>query len=149
MTKQIWLFSATLASNYFYLATTVKPLLSGLLLSGTSLNWAADSLHFMLTLQKLWAVQWVWPIIAYVFILYSEIRTNLSYGHPLIPRRPDKRGLTVAAPLPLGVIFLWRLNSRVYGTKKACFFSFMIKKMQKIFLRLCDLHKKITNILVL
>ena len=49
----------------------------------------------MLTLQKLWAVQWVWPIIAYVFILYSEIRTNLSYGHPLIPRHPDKRGLTV------------------------------------------------------
>ena len=49
----------------------------------------------MLTLQKLWAVQWVWPIIAYVFILFSEIRTNLSYGHPLIPRRPDKRGLTV------------------------------------------------------
>ena len=25
----------------------------------------------------------------------SEIRTNLSYGHPLIPRCPDKRGLTV------------------------------------------------------
>ena len=49
----------------------------------------------MLMLQKLWAVQWVWPIIAYVFILYSEIWTNLSYGHPLIPRRPDKRGLTV------------------------------------------------------
>ena len=49
----------------------------------------------MLTLQKLWAVQWVWPIIAYVFALYSQIRTNLSYGHPLIPRRPDKRGLTV------------------------------------------------------
>ena len=37
----------------------------------------------------------LWPIAAYVFILYSEIRTNLSYGHPLIPRRPDKRGLTV------------------------------------------------------
>ena len=29
------------------------------------------------------------------FVLYSEIRTNLSYGHPLIPRHPDKRGLTV------------------------------------------------------
>ena len=27
--------------------------------------------------------------------MYSEIRTNLSYCHPLIPRRPDKRGLTV------------------------------------------------------
>ena len=26
---------------------------------------------------------------------YSEIRTNLSYGHPLIPRCPDKRGFTV------------------------------------------------------
>ena len=64
---------------------------------GTSLNWAADLPYFMLMLQKLWAVQWVWPIIAYVFILYSEIRTNLSYGHPLIPRRPDKRGLTVSA----------------------------------------------------
>ena len=62
---------------------------------GTSLNRAADLPYFMLTLQKLWAVQWVWPIIAYVFILYSEIQTNLSYGHPLIPRRPDKRGLTV------------------------------------------------------
>ena len=37
----------------------------------------------------------MWPIRAYVFILYSEIRTNLSYGHPLIPRCPDKRGLTV------------------------------------------------------
>ena len=62
---------------------------------GTSLNQAADLPYFMLTLQKFWAIQWVWPIIAYVFILYSEIRTNLSYGHPLIPRRPDKRGLTV------------------------------------------------------
>ena len=63
---------------------------------GTSLNRAADLPYFMLTLQKLWAVQWVWPITAYVFILHSEIRTNLSYGHPLIQRRPDKRGLTVA-----------------------------------------------------
>ena len=62
---------------------------------GTSLNRAADSLYFMLILQKLWAVQWVWPIIAYTFILYSEIRTILSYGHPLIPRCPDKRGFTV------------------------------------------------------
>ena len=62
---------------------------------GTSLNRAADLPYFMLTLQKLWAVQWVWPIIAYVFILYSEIRTNLSYGHPLIPRCPDKRDFTV------------------------------------------------------
>ena len=54
---------------------------------GTSLNRAADSLYFMLILQKFWAVQWVWPVIAYIiiFILYSEIRTNLSYGHPLIP----------------------------------------------------------------
>ena len=26
---------------------------------------------------------------------YSLCITNLSYGHPLIPRRPDKRGLTV------------------------------------------------------
>ena len=59
---------------------------------GTSLNRA---LYFMLILQKLWAVQWVWPIIAYTFILYSEIQTTLSYGHPLIPRRPDKRGFTV------------------------------------------------------
>ena len=49
----------------------------------------------MLILQKFWAIQWVWPIIAYVFILYSEMRTILSYGHPLVPRRPDKRGLTV------------------------------------------------------
>ena len=32
---------------------------------GTSLNRAADSLYFMLILQKLWAVKWVWPIIAY------------------------------------------------------------------------------------
>ena len=62
---------------------------------GTSLNRAADLPYFILTLQKLWAVQWVWPITAYVFILYSEIRTNLSYGHSLIPRCPDKRGLTV------------------------------------------------------
>ena len=59
---------------------------------GTSLNRAADSLHFILILQKLWAAQWVWPIIA---IMYSEIQTNLSYGHPLIPRHPDKRGFTV------------------------------------------------------
>ena len=28
--------------------------------------------------------------LASVFILHSEIRTNLSYGHPLIPRRLDK-----------------------------------------------------------
>ena len=39
----------------------------------TSLNQAADSPYFMLTLQKLWAIQWVWPIRAYVFVLYSEI----------------------------------------------------------------------------
>ena len=64
---------------------------------GTSLNRAADLPYFMLTLHKLWAVQWVWPITAYEFILYSEIRTNLSYGHPLIPRHPNKRGLTVHA----------------------------------------------------
>ena len=62
---------------------------------GTYLYLAADLPYFMLTLQKLWAIQWVWPIIAYVFILYSEIWINLSYGHPLVPRRPDKRGLTV------------------------------------------------------
>ena len=37
----------------------------------------------------------MWPTIAYIFMLYSEMRTNLSYGHPLIPRCPDKRGLTV------------------------------------------------------
>ena len=49
---------------------------------GTSLNRAADLPYFMLTLQKLWAIKWVWPIAAYLFILYSEIRTNLSYGHP-------------------------------------------------------------------
>ena len=54
---------------------------------GTSLNRAADSLYFILILQKLWAVQWVWPI--------YWIRTNLSYKHPLIPRHSDKRGLTV------------------------------------------------------
>ena len=40
---------------------------------GTSLNRAADLPYFMLTLQKLWTVQWVWPITAYVFILYCEI----------------------------------------------------------------------------
>ena len=73
----------------------VKPLYPDSCYLGTSLNRAADSLYFMLILQKLWASQWVWPIIAYVFILYSEIRTNLSYGQPLIPRRPDKRGFTV------------------------------------------------------
>ena len=49
-------------------------------------------------------VQWVWPIIAYVFILYSEIRTYLSYGHPLIPRRPDKRGLTVCSYYTYGTV---------------------------------------------
>ena len=51
----------------------------------------------MLTLQKLWAIQWVWPITAYVFLSYSEIRTNLRYmyGHRLFPGCPDKRGLTV------------------------------------------------------
>ena len=54
---------------------------------------AADLPYFMLTLHKLWTVQWVWPITAYVFILYSEIWTNLSYGQPIIPRRPDKRGI--------------------------------------------------------
>ena len=58
----------------------------------------------MLTLQKLWAVQWAWPIVAYVLILYSEIRTNLSYGHPLIPRRPDKRGFTVILNAALAVL---------------------------------------------
>ena len=37
----------------------------------------------------------MWPIIAYTFILYSEIWTTLNYGHPLIPRHPDKKGFTV------------------------------------------------------
>ena len=46
------------------------------------LNWVADLTYFMLTLQELWAVQWVWPITTYVFILHSEIWTKLSYdGH--------------------------------------------------------------------
>ena len=44
---------------------------------GTS---ATNSLYFMLILQKLWVAQWVWPIIAYTFILYSEIRTILVMG---------------------------------------------------------------------
>ena len=83
---------------------------------GTSLNRAADLLYFMLTLQKLWAVQWAWPITAYVFILYSEIRTNLSYGHPLIPRRPDKRGLTVLSSLPTTCLVYFSL----------CFFFYQI-----------------------
>ena len=38
----------------------------------------------------------------FLVILYSEILTNLSYGHPLIPRHPDKRGLTVQSNLLSG-----------------------------------------------
>ena len=38
---------------------------------------AADSLYFMLILQKLWALQWVWPIIAcmcsYCILRYGQI----------------------------------------------------------------------------
>ena len=66
----------------------------------------------MLILQKLWAVQWVWPIVAHTFILYSEIRTTPSYGHPLIPRRPDKRGFTVYH-CPCGMISHCNLESWV------------------------------------
>ena len=71
----------------------------------TSVIWAPPSTgqlipYFMLTLQKLCTIQWGWPITAYAFILCSEIRTNLSYEHALIPRRPDNRGLTVPLPLP-------------------------------------------------
>ena len=40
---------------------------------GTSLNRAADSLYFILILQKLWAVEWVWPIIAYCILRYGQI----------------------------------------------------------------------------
>ena len=50
---------------------------------------------FYADIAGLLAIQWVWPITAYVFISYYEIRTNLSYGHPLIPRCPEKKGLTV------------------------------------------------------
>ena len=54
-------------------------------------------------------------IIAYVFVLRSEIRTNLSYGHPLIPRCPDKRNLLAyvlriaslpGLPLPLDILLI-------------------------------------------
>ena len=54
------------------------------------LNQAADSLYFMLILQKLWAVQWVWPII-YSLIVFQDI----SYGHPLIPRHLGKRDFII------------------------------------------------------
>ena len=76
----------------FRVNSTVKPLrYTNTKDTGTSLNRATD---YMLTLQKLWAVQWVWPITAYVFVLHSEMQTSPSYGHPLIPRHSDKRGLT-------------------------------------------------------
>ena len=55
---------------------------------GTSLNRAADSLYFMLILHKLWAVQWVWPIIAYTFILYSEIQDKSELQAPPNPKAP-------------------------------------------------------------
>ena len=82
----MWPCGRTVQSNLSYLDSCYP---------GTSLNRAADSLYFMLILQKLWTVQWVWPTIAYIFVLYSEIRTTLSYRHPLIPRCPDKGGFTV------------------------------------------------------
>ena len=78
----------------------------------------------------MWAVQWVWPIIAYGFILYSEIRTNLSYGHPLIPRRPDKRGLTVA-PFLRAKTCDFRERSHDHGNffSLPCFFEIVITKL--------------------
>ena len=114
ITKRVGHSRSTARTSY---NSTVKPLIrTPSCYPGTSLNRAADSLYFMLILQKLWAVQWVWPIIAYVFILYSEIRTNLSYGHPLIiiPRRPDKRGLTVWDKFIPALI---RLTSLIYSTE--------------------------------
>ena len=84
---------------------TVKPLLSGLLLSGhlpqsnlsysdscypgTSLNRAADSLYLSINLAEI--VGSTEGVANYSLYIY-EIQTNLSYGHPLIPRRPNKRG---------------------------------------------------------
>ena len=44
-------------------------------------------------MQKLWAVQWVWP-------MYYEIWTNMLQAPP-IPRCPDKRGFTVMSIWPV------------------------------------------------
>ena len=93
---------------------TVEHFLSGLLLSGHLLNLAADS---MLILQKLWAVHWVWPIIAYIFLLYSEIRTSLSYRRPIIPRCPDKRGLTVPQ-VPIFNVSVPQINFSIHPSQK-------------------------------
>ena len=40
--------------------------------TGTSLKRVADLPYFMLTLHKLWAIQWVWPIYysLYIFIAF-------------------------------------------------------------------------------
>ena len=51
-------------------------------------------------------------------LLYSEIRTNLSYGHPLIPRCLDKRGLTVAHKR---VPYKWLFSRVVYFTNGPSF----------------------------
>ena len=67
----------TVVEDYIMLfdGYTVKPVRYGHLRYGNlpQLNRAADLPYIMLILQKLWAVQWVWPFTAYAFILYSEI----------------------------------------------------------------------------
>ena len=71
----------------------------------------------------------MWPIIAYVFILYSEIRTNLSYGHPHTCTALYSMQLeaeTMACIIPLisvdlqsnhGMLLHWLNVSKCYVTK--------------------------------
>ena len=53
-----------------------------------STAWAADFLYLSEIVDSTVGV-------AYYNLLYSEMRTNLSCRHPLIPRRPDMRGFTI------------------------------------------------------
>ena len=71
----------------------------------------------------------MWPTIAYKLILYSaEIWTNLSYGHPLIPRCPDKRGLTV---IPF-IVFVRVPLTKIKLTESSIIYATLITKMKLI-----------------
>ena len=69
-----------------------------------------NSPYFMLTLQKLWAIQWVWPIVAYVYL-----KNRRDPIPKVLPRHPDKRGLTVhIIRKSLTIINYMRTLSRVH-----------------------------------
>ena len=73
---------------YYYTYSQTSLIQTPVIRACTFLNQAADSLYFFADLAEIAGN----TVSVACFSLYiSEIRTNPSYGHPLIPRRLDIR----------------------------------------------------------